>query len=65
MGNLDQQIIRTMEKIFEATQILQDWVYISLQLCLQRIDELEEREKTNEKLLIQIQKELQNKKENE
>ena len=65
MGNLDQQIIRTMEKSFEATPILQDWVYISLQLCLQRIDELEEREKTNEKLLIQIQKELQNKKENE
>ena len=65
MGNLDQQIIRTMEKSVEATQILQDWVYISLQLCLQRIDELEEREKVNEKLLIHIQKELQNKKENE
>ena len=60
MGNLDQQIIRTMEKSVEATQILQDLVNI----CLQRIDELEEREKTNEKLLIHIQKELQNKKEN-
>ena len=61
MGNLDQQIIRTMEKSVEATQILQDLVNI----CLQRIEELEEREKTNEKLLIHIQKELQNKKENE
>ena len=60
MGNLDQQIIRTMEKSVEATQILQDLVNI----CLQRIEELEEREKTNEKLLIHIQKELQNKKEN-